>query len=429
MSSAKSLYIFHRDLRIVNNKTLDELRSKSPHSSIIPLFIFTPEQIGNQNKFRSNHSVNFMIDSLKDLEIAIKKQGGTLYLAKGHTVDVVKSIVKSNKMIKIIAETADYTPFAKKRQEDMARICKETDIEYCLIHDTYLTEPGTILNKSGKPFQKFTPFWTSARQKQVLKPSSSSHKYQWGSCADFTGKIDGLIDKLPVTWDRKEGKEGKERKEEERPAKGGREEGLKLLKNLPKKYNTQRDIPAERTSMLSPHHHFGTISIRESYWAGKRLGISEFVRQLYWRDFYGHICDKFEELYGESPYDFKGRGSWKYDKGKFGKWCRGETGKEIVDAGIRQMLATGWMHNRVRLVVASYLVKDLRIYWRWGERFFAQNLVDYDFAQNFGNWCWVASVLPFSQAPFRRHDPETYKKRFNAEGKYINRWVTRKKFL
>jgi deoxyribodipyrimidine photo-lyase len=412
ISQGQTLYIFHRDLRIVDNQTLEAVKSSS---HIIPLFIFTPEQVDSQNKFRSMFSINFMIESLQDLEDEIRKQNGHLYFAKGHTVDVVKSILAKNKSITAIAETADYTPFAKKRQEDMAKICKDHDLTYQLIHDTYLTEPGTILNGTGKTFQKFTPFWNNAKRKPVAKPLNA-HRYTWGRLqGNYSGKLDGPLKKFTDV----PGAEGPA----EGPIKGGRSEGLTLLHSLPKTYNKTRDIPSERTSHLSAHHHFGTVSIRESYWAGKRIGISEFIRQLYWRDFYGHICNKFEELYGVSPYDFKGRGSWKYDREKFNKWTRGETGEEMVDAGIKQLLATGWIHNRVRLVVASYLVKDLKIYWRWGERFFAQNLVDYDFAQNFGNWCWVASVLPFSQAPFRRHDPETYKKRFNAEGLYVNKWL------
>jgi deoxyribodipyrimidine photo-lyase len=169
------------------------------------------------------------------------------------------------------------------------------------------------------------------------------------------------------------------------------------------------------------------VSIRESYAVGRRhSNLTEFVRQLYWRDFYGQICWAFEGLYGESPYAFQGKGPWKADaaaQAKFAKWSAGRTGQPIVDAGIKQLLATGYMHNRVRLVVASYLVKDLKVYWRWGEAFFAQHLVDYDLAQNFGNWCWVSSVLPFSQPPFRRFDPERTAEAIDPDGAYRAKWL------
>ena len=198
---------------------------------------------------------------------------------------------------------------------------------------------------------------------------------------------------------------------------------------------------AIETSRLSAHNHFGTVSIREVYWAardarGKHL--DEFIRQLYWRDFYGHICYAFNTLYGVNPYDFWTEADTDPERRRkatspvykdpkilqaFENWTKGKTGAELVDAGMRQLLEEGFIHNRARLVVADYLVKELGVPWRWGERWFAQHLVDYDFAQNFGNWCWVASVLPFSQAPFRRHIPDRIQERLDPDRIYTERWL------
>jgi deoxyribodipyrimidine photo-lyase len=209
-------------------------------------------------------------------------------------------------------------------------------------------------------------------------------------------------------------------------AEGGRVAGLKCLASVPADYEEAHDLVTAPTSKLSAHHHFGTVSIRESYWNAPLRGqaLEAFRRQLYWRDFYGHIMNDFEGLYGVGPYEFQAPTKWrKGEKEVFTAWSKGETGVPFVDAGIHEMLATGFMHNRARLVVASWLVKDKGVNWRWGERFFAKHLVDYDPAQNMMNWIWVASVLPVASAPFRRHDPERSAKKADPEGKYIEHWL------
>jgi deoxyribodipyrimidine photo-lyase len=179
--------------------------------------------------------------------------------------------------------------------------------------------------------------------------------------------------------------------------------------------------------MLSAHNHFGTLSIREVYARGKKLGLTEFVRQLWWRDFYGHIMADFKTLYGVDAYEFQkmpAREPSEKAKKAFRDWCEAKTGVPLVDAGMNQLLRTGYMHNRVRLVVASWLVKDMGVHWRLGERFFARHLVDYDPAQNMMNWIWVASVLPFAQAPFRRIDAYKTAEKFDADGEYVKKWGT-----
>jgi len=178
--------------------------------------------------------------------------------------------------------------------------------------------------------------------------------------------------------------------------------------------------------MLSAHNHYGTVSIREVYHAGKAIGLTAFVRQLWWRDFYGHIMADFETLYKIHPYEFQKeppRPLSTRQEEDLKNWCLGTTGVPMVDAGIKELLTTGYMHNRVRLAVASWLVKDQKVHWRLGERFFAQHLVDYDATQNMMNWIWVASVLPFASAPFRKVDPYRTAEKFNAQGTYVKRWL------
>jgi deoxyribodipyrimidine photo-lyase len=412
------LFIFHRDLRLEDHLALKAAAEFATKNSahILPCFIFTPEQVGKENTFRSTASIQFMITSLLELDEALQQDGTRLQAFQGDVLAVVESIKRAHKVIGIF-ETADYTPYAKQRSSTLHLSALAAEAYYEAVHDTYLTVPGSVLNGTGRPFQKFTPFWESARRQRVPAPQGKAvPKGRWVSAKTTNLKTICRQILSPASYNKQV------------HVQGGRREGLRLIADLPsRKYNTFHNLADHPTSGLSAHHHYGTVSIRESYAAGRRhSNLTEFTRQLYWRDFYGHICDAFELLYGESPYEFRGRAPWHTDaatRQKFLRWSRGTTGKPIVDAGIKQLLATGYMHNRVRLVVASYLVKDLHVPWRWGEKFFAQHLVDYDFAQNFGNWCWVASILPFSQPPFRRFDPERTQATIDPDGKYVEQWL------
>lgn len=415
------LHIFHRDLRLVDNSALrlwHHLHGKEADAAILPIFIFTPAQINaNKNGFFSSNSVQFMFDSLYDLNEELKADGARLHTFQGDTITILEEIKPRIPTLVGIIENYDYTPFAKERTKQVASFCATNKLEYIIAHDIYINYPGSILNKAGNPYQKFTPFYELSLTVPVAKPLHVDIRwYRMGPIA-IEKSLENL-EKIILP--------------ERNPhihVKGGRSEGLKILSKLKvtlKEYETEKDKPSKSTSNLSAHNHYGTVSIREVYWSAPNN--IQFIRQLYWRDFYGHICDAFEQLYGESPYDFMKIPSkgWSTSKKNFEKWATGTTGHLLVDAGINQLLKTGYIHNRARLVVSSYLAKELRIHWRWGEAFFAQNLVDYDFAQNFGNWCWVASVLPFSSAPFRRLDPERQLELTDPDREYVNTWISKK---
>jgi deoxyribodipyrimidine photo-lyase len=379
--------------------------------SVLPLFIFTHDQI-TRNPLKSNASVQFMCDSLDELAATVKAAGGKMFFARGDTVSILKSI----KNIVAITETRDYTPYAKQRQTEIVDMCKKRGIHHELVDDIYITEPGSVLNGSKKTFQKFTPFWTTALKKAVPKPdptlAGDPRLVPWVYSATIQGSTQVAT--------------SRPKKHNDAVQVGGRSQGLKQLASVSSDYSAAHDMLARPSSMLSAHNHFGTVSIREVYWNVPLRGeeLTAFRRQLYWRDFYGHIMNDFEGLYGTGPYEFQAPKGWRRgEKEVFEAWSRGETGVPLVDAGIREMLTTGFMHNRARMVVASWLVKDKGVHWRWGERFFAQHLVDYDAAQNMMNWIWVASVLPFASAPFRRHDPETSAKRLDPDKIYLHKWL------
>ena len=442
MASATGItvMIFHRDLRIVDHKALE---AAAKHGApVLPLFVFTPEQVSEKNTLRSLNSIQFMLESLKDLEAAIHGDGGKLVFAYGDTAAILRSLHRRLTPIAALVETADYTPYALKRTAAMKALCAEIGATYEAIADSYLLEPGTAKNRSGKTFQKFTPFYEAVRGRHIDEPMGRAAVHWWRGVAAASG--------LKTTRGLKTRRAASGLKTRRRPripgeiplatmirrlvprpnaeiaVHGGRAAGLKLLEAIPRDYAAIHDVPSRQTSMLSAHNHFGTLSIREVYARGKKLGLTEFVRQLWWRDFYGHIMADFETLYGVDAYEFQKTASREpSEKAKkaFRDWCDAKTGVPLVDAGMNQLLRTGYMHNRVRLVVASWLVKDMGVHWRLGERFFARHLVDYDPAQNMMNWIWVASVLPFSQAPFRRIDAYKTAEKFDADGEYVKKWA------
>ena len=397
------IHIFHRDLRTVDNASLSAAYAKAvaAKADLIPLFIFTPEQVTEANPFKSTNSIQFMLESLDDLNSQLNGHLATLYM------DQLTALTKLQEKYNIVAlsEGKDYTPYALNREKHSRFFCALHDIEYISEEDVFLTVPGTVTNKAGRMFQKFTPFYENAKTQPVSKPTP------------------------PQTLKRLHSKLAVKSPAPPRPVanphihvNGGRSNALKLLSAMPEDYTKTHDIPSTPTSNLSAHLHFGTVSIREVY---HKLTNDEFRRQLYWRDFYGHICYFFEDLYGVSPYEFQKepQKGWSTDKAEFTKWTQGKTGHKLVDAAMNQLKTTGYIHNRPRLVAAIYLTKHLKIHWRWGEKWFAQHLVDYDFAQNFGNWCWVASVLPFSMAPFRSLDPEIQLKKFDPDEVYVKKWL------
>ena len=418
------LYIFHRDFRIEDHSGLQfvkELLQEPAYkdAKVLPLFIFTPEQVSKKNPYRSIHSIQFMIESLMGLNTSLREKGTRLFCLYNSNLDAVEHLYKTLKLpIKAICETKDYTPFAKKRESDFRQWCMLRQISYFSPEDIYLTNPGTVLTGGGKTFQKFTPFWEAARKRPVEKPNGAI-SLPWYSQRQLLDKEIHLTEmrKKLVPYENLR-----------LHVKGGRAEALQLLQRLPTSYDKTRDFPEYETSNLSAHNHYGTVSIREVYTAGRAKKLQEFVRQLYWRDFYGHIMNSFEDLYGEEPFAFMKdpRPGWKTDRKVFEDWCNAKTGHELVDAGMRQLNTTGYMHNRVRLVVASYLAKDQKIHWRWGEQYFAQKLVDYDVTQNMMNWIWVSSVLPFASAPFRRLDPEIQAERVNGLRHYRSKWLEKK---
>jgi deoxyribodipyrimidine photo-lyase len=406
----KGLFIFRRDLRITDNKGL--LKASEMCESIIPIFIFTPEQVTEKNSYKSNNSVNFMIESLIDLKLQINNSNGKLITFYGSNTDILNYLIKDQD-INCIFFNLDYTPYSIKRDTEIIELCKKNNISCITTHDQYLTPPDSILNGSGKPYEKFTPYYNKAKLTKVDKPEKYKKIKFINSVKVFKYTI-GLEDAFNKFT----------KKNPYVQIHGGRNEALKKLElsvKSQKDYTNTRDILKNYTSMLSAYIKFGCISIREVY--NSFLENTDFLRELYWRDFYGSIVYNFPYVIGNSQKEKYDKIVWKKSTKLFNLWCEGNTGFPVVDAGMRQLNTTGYMHNRCRMIVSSFLIKILHIDWRKGEKYFSQKLIDYDVASNNGGWQWSAGSGADSQQYNRIFNPFTQGYNYDQDCEYIKRWI------
>jgi deoxyribodipyrimidine photo-lyase len=410
------LFIFRRDLRIIDNNGLNLLNEKC--KNVYTIFIFTPEQVGSGNKYKSDNSVQFMIESLQDLASQISKAGGHLYTFYGHNDKVVADCIKAWD-INLVCFNLDITPYAKERDSKIIALCEHMKTYVMYDNDYYLHQPGTIVNGSGEPYQKFTPYYHTALKKKIDSPAGPRKIHFKRSESHIPNKI--LLEDAFKKFTK------------ENPdilVHGGRPEAIKTLKTA---VRTQTHYPKthneldKQTSQLSAYTKFGCISIREAYKAlhGKR----DIIRQLIWRDFYANILYSFPQVLGHALKPKYNKIKWHHNERWFKAWCNGETGYPVVDAGMRQLNKTGYMHNRARLIVASFLVKTLLISWEKGEEYFASKLTDYDPASNNGNWQWLASSGADSQPFFRIFNPWRQTEEYDPDCEYIKKWVPELKDL
>lgn len=405
------LFIFRRDLRIIDNNGLNFLSELC--NNIYTIFIFTPEQVGSGNKYKSDNAVQFMIESLADLASNIHKEGGKLYTFYGHNEKVIADCIKAWD-INIVAFNLDITPYARVRDADIVKMCQRMKVFVTYDDDYYLCNPGTIKTETGLPYQKFTPFYNKASKIKVQPPASKKHLSLKNKETHVSNKIT-----LEQAMKKFVGKENPDIL-----VHGGRPEALKMLSKAArdiKNYDATHNDLNKKTTELSAAIKFGCLSIREVYKALRsKTGL---IRQLYWRDFYANIMYEFPRVLGHSLKPKYDKIKWHHNSSWFSDWCKGETGFPIVDAGMRQMNVTGYMHNRSRLIVASFLVKTLLIDWREGEKYFAQTLTDYSPENNNGNWQWISSSGADSQQFYRIFNPWLQGENFDKDCEYIKKWV------
>ncbi len=478
----KSIFIFRRDLRLKDNTALinalyssnlvycffildsNILLSNSLYSSfslpIDPILLLKRKQ-------RRLHLLRFLKESLLDLQkqfdkldIEEEKVGennlsisSNLTFLLGDPVSTIKKIIQTDKKIEAVFVNRDYTPYSIERDRSIKEICRSFNIDFIECPDILINEPEEILNSANEPFKVFSHYYNKAIEKPLRKESSVDiKKYKLNTISfdninsrilkninsierinnieEFFSQI--INEQFPVI---------NNTTSLSSPTQllliGTRKKYRELISTLKYKFNKGNkqkeyiNLLDNTASHLSPYLKFGICSIREVYSTiQKELGFNHrLLRQLYWRDFYGYIGFHFPFVF-TSPFQGRYRRKsktnviqWKNDPHEFEIWCNGKTGFPIVDAGMRELNETGYMYNRVRLITASFLVKDLHIDWRYGERYFALKLVDYDPSINNGNWQWVASTGCDAQPFFRIFNPWLQQKKFDPNCNYIKKWI------
>ena len=414
IKSKISVFLFHRSLRITDNRGLYHALNSS--NLVIPIFIFDPKQT-NLNKYFNSNAFQFLFDSLYDLQNQFNSIHKKIYFFYSSPVSILNSILNNIKYDTIILNK-DYTPFSLEREQKIRSFCIKHKINLKIIHDCVINNPDVIKTQKHTPYTIFTPFFKAARKNPVIEPQELNVKnYKQFIEIEFENTL-VLKDALKMFL-----------KTNVFPtAKGGREEGIRILNSLKEfgNYDKNRNFPGLKgTTGLSPHLKFGTISIREAYSCIiKELGLDHpLIRQLYWHDFFTYIGFHFPHVFLRSFKEKYNQIKWNKNDLKFNLWKNGRTGFPIVDAGMKELNSTGIMHNRVRMIVASFLTKDLHINWQWGERYFAQKLTDYDPAINNGNWQWAASTGCDSQPYFRIFNPWSQQKNYDPDAVYIKKWI------
>jgi deoxyribodipyrimidine photo-lyase len=405
---------FRRDLRVHDHPALRAALDES--DQVIPFFCFDDRLL--HGRHASGPRTRFLIESLRDLAGSLRDRGSGLVLRRG-LPERELAAVASETGAESVHYSADVTPFARVRGDRVAAVMREAGIELCAHPGLTAADDATALTtKAGKPHRVFTPYfrsWSAATRRDVFAaprtlpplPSRLAKGRLPGAVA--LGLEDEVADPLP----------------------GGETEGRRrlsaFLRNGVRGYASNHDaLGDDRTSRLSAYLRFGCVSPRE---AEARLpggeGVGEFRRQLAWRDFYHQLIYHHPRNARSEMQDrYRGKIRWSYARRSFDAWCEGRTGFPLVDAGMRQLRREGFMHNRARLVVGSFLTKDLGIDWRWGERWFMRWLLDGDEANNNGNWQWIASVGADPAPVFRRiYNPARHAERYDPEGAYVRRYV------
>jgi deoxyribodipyrimidine photo-lyase len=402
MKPAVNIFWFRRDLRLQDNAGLyHALKEGKP---VVPVFIFD-KNILDELSDKIDIRVEFIHNALEEMQQALVKINSTLDVRYGFAADIYKELMQEYSIEKVFTNH-DYEPYARKRDTEIAELLKANGISFHTYKDQVIFEKDEVVKDDGKPYTVFTPYsrrWKAALNDFYFK-AYPSKKYFF----NFYKQPVKEIPSLELMGFKTTGQSF--------PAKKWKEE---IVKN----YSALRDFPAVNgTSRLSVHLRFGTISIRELARDAGSLN-ETFLNELIWRDFYQTILWHFPRVVQHSFKPEYDKIKWRNNEKEFDAWCKGQTGYPIVDAGMRQLNETGFMHNRVRMITASFLTKHLLIDWRWGEAYFAKKLLDYDLAANNGGWQWAASSGCDAVPYFRIFNPTLQTKRFDPELKYIRQWV------
>jgi deoxyribodipyrimidine photo-lyase len=397
-----TIFWFRRDLRVEDNTAL--YNALNERGNVLPLFIFDSD-ITDHLADKKDLRISFLFDEVTALKREFESHGSSLLIKYGKPADVFDALAAEYK-ISAVYTNHDYEPYATKRDEKVRKLMQSKGVDFKAFKDQVIFEKDEVVKDDGKPYTVFTPYsrkWKAALgdgEIEILPSEKLLHKtIRTSPFPDFRLAEAGLTHQNFIF--------------PERVADG------EIIRN----YHKTRDIPSLKgTSRLSLHLRFGTISIRKLV----KFAIENnetYLNELIWREFYMMILWHFPHVVDHAFKPQYDNVKWLNNEDHFAVWCGGRTGYPIVDAGMRQLNQTGYMHNRVRMITASFLVKHLLIDWRWGEAYFAQKLLDYELSSNNGGWQWAAGSGCDAAPYFRVFNPELQTKKFDPKFEYIRQWV------
>lgn len=393
---AVNIFWFRRDLRLVDNIGFSNaLKGKLP---VVPIFIFDDNILKELPK--NDARVNFIYDSLLSMHQEIKENNSALKIYHGKPKEIWQDILNDFDVQNVITNR-DYEPYALDRDRKLAKFFEEKEIGFHTYKDQVIFEKEEVVKDDGNPYTVYTPYknkWYSHFTEEMLTVPKAFKDNLLEYEAHFPSLEDIGFEKSEIKV---------------------KPYNLEELDN----YAKTRDIPSmDGTSYLSPHLRFGTIGIRQLM---SKVGMNKtpFINELIWREFFMQILYHFPKVVNNNFREKYDGIKWRNNNEDFEKWCKGETGYPMVDAGMRQLNQTGYMHNRVRMVTASFLVKHLLIDWRKGEAYFAQKLLDYDLSANNGNWQWAAGTGCDAAPYFRIFNPTSQLEKFDKQREYVKQWI------
>jgi deoxyribodipyrimidine photo-lyase len=397
-----SIFWFRRDLRLNDNAGLyHALKRGYP---VLPVFIFD-RTILDELEDKDDARVTFIYQTITALDNELRGYGSSLLVLHDKPLNAWETLLKNHNITAVYANH-DYEPAANARDQTVAQLLKGRNISFNTCKDQVIFEKDEVIKDDGKPYTVYTPYqrkWYQTLTPFYLRPYPT-HEY-------FTGFL-----KTPPLANPSLKEIGFEKSALNFPA--------IAFKNIIPDYAEKRNFPAIKgTTHIGLHLRFGTVSIRELAGTANTFAQKTWLNELVWREFYMMILHHFPQTTDHSFRPEYDRIAWINDEAQFAAWCNGNTGYPLVDAGMRELNATGYMHNRVRMVTASFLTKDLLIDWRWGERYFARKLLDYELASNVGGWQWAAGSGTDAAPYFRIFNPDTQLKNFDPQLAYIKKWV------
>ena len=403
MQTPLTLFWFRRDLRLDDNVGFYEaLRAEN---KVMPIFIFDTEILDKLPK--NDARVTFIHETLQQMRQVLQDEhNSSVAMFNGKPIDIYKQLVEEYDIASVYTNH-DYEPYARERDEEIKTFLESRDIEFKTFKDQVIFEKDEVVKKDGNPYVVYTPYMRTWKEK--FKTVNLEIYYT-------NSYLSNLVEhtRLPNLSLSDIGFEKSD--QTIKP--------YDVTPTLIQEYEETRNFPAkEATSRLGPHLRFGTVSIRKMMKKAINEKNETFWQELIWREFFMQILWHFphtKDKAFKSKYD---RIEWRNNEDEFKKWCDGKTGYPLVDAGMRQLNKTGFMHNRVRMLVGSFLCKHLLIDWRWGEAYFAEKLHDYEMASNVGNWQWVAGSGVDAAPYFRIFNPTSQIKKFDKDMEYIKKWV------